>query len=191
MIGAAEAINRTMNAAVGFDLVIRTSQRADGEIGGAMFSRCQSYRYLLWRVWQPDLPLWSFGMLNPSTADHEVMDPTIKRCFFRASAGGAGGLIVWNLFAWRSTDPADMKQAGDPVGPANDTATLMAVRDCAKNIAGWGAHGDWRGRDIQVRRLLAMTNVPLCALDFTNAGQPKHPLYLSARLPALPWRYAA
>jgi hypothetical protein len=40
--------------------------------GGAIFSPCERYRYLLWRIWNPALPFWSFGMLNPSTADQLI-----------------------------------------------------------------------------------------------------------------------
>lgn len=159
------------------------------EGAGAAFSTCERYRYLLWRVWNPALPFWAFGMLNPSTADHLKLDPTITRCCKRAMAGGAGGLIVWNLFAWRATDPADMKRAADPVGRLNNLAMARAVQASALTIAGWGAHGSHLGRDAEVRRLLAMAGEPLHALAFTADGRPRHPLYLASHLKPEPWAY--
>lgn len=158
---------------------------------GAALSTCWRYRYLLWRIWDQSLPIWSFGMLNPSTADHLQLDPTVTRCCNRARAGGAGGLVVWNLFAWRDTDPAAMKRVFDPVGPANDMAIRIAVANSSLNVAAWGAHGDHREREYRVRAMLGALDVPLHALAFTSAGHPRHPLYLSLGLQPQPWRYWA
>jgi len=157
---------------------------------GAALSTCWCYRYLLWRIWEPSLPIWSFGMLNPSTADAFQLDPTISRCIDRARKGGAGGLVVWNLFAWRDTDPAAMKRAADPVGRVNDHAIRLAVEHSGLNIAAWGAHGTHNGRDASVRALLAGIKADLHALAFTKDGQPRHPLYLPAALVPQPWTYS-
>lgn len=162
-----------------------------GVRSGAIFSHDERYRFLLWRVWDANRPLWTFGMLNPSTADADVLDPTITRCLYRAMDGGAGGLIVWNLFAWRATDPRDMKAAEDPVGPNNDLYMLLGVRDAARNIVGWGNHGSHLNRDRYVRDLLAMTAVEVHALNITSQGQPQHPLYVSAATEPQPWSIAA
>lgn len=156
---------------------------------GAVFSQDEDFRYLLWRIWNPDLPFWSFGMLNPSTADHMKLDPTVKRCCLRALNGGAGGLIVWNLFAWRATDPAAMKRVADPIGPFNDDATRLAVAAASLNIAAWGSHGTHREREFRVRAMLGQDQVPLHALGFTATRLPRHPLYLSFELQPRPWRY--
>ena len=156
---------------------------------GAALSPCWRYRYLLWRVWDQSLPIWSFGMLNPSTADHVRDDPTITRCVNRAKRGGAGGLVVWNLFAWRDTDPSAMKRAADPVGPCNDLAIRIAVGNSGLNIAAWGAHGTHREREFRVRAMLGADYVPLSALAFTDAGHPRHPLYLAAGVQPRPWTY--
>ena len=189
-----DALPRLLDAAVPGGLVVRTGA-ADmiftDRARGAMFSRCDRYRYLLWRIWQPDLPFWTFGMLNPSTADHLQLDSTVRRCVDRAATGGAGGIVVWNLFAWRSTDPAAMKRADDPVGPANDGAIMFAVRDGAVNVAAWGVHGRHLGRADEVRELLAVAGVPLNALAFTTGGEPRHPLYLSSSVQPQPWSYVA
>lgn len=156
---------------------------------GAAFSTCWRYRYLLWRIWDESLPLWSFGMLNPSTADAFKLDPTVTRCTSRAQAGGAGGLVVWNLFAWRDTDPAAMKRATDPVGPANDQAIWLAVENSTLNIAAWGAHGTHRRRAFDVLAMLGGQAVPLHTLAFTKLGDPRHQLYLPADLQPQPWNY--
>ncbi len=185
---AREAMTGLLKASMYADVVI-SSGVDDG--AGAAFSQCERYRYLLWRIWNPDLPFWSFGMLNPSTADHLRLDPTVSRCCSRAQKGGAGGLIVWNLFAWRATDPVAMKRVADPVGAANDKAIKLAVAAADINIAAWGAHGVHRDRDRQVRKMLSAQGVALNALAFTADGQPRHPLYLAARLEPQPWKFCA
>lgn len=161
-----------------------------GALGaGAALSPCWRYRYLLWRIWDQSLPIWSFGMLNPSTADHQRNDPTITRCIGRAQRGGAGGLVVWNLFAWRETSPALMKQSREPIGLCNDDAIRVAVQNSALNIAAWGAHGTHRHREHAVRAMLGADQVPLHTLAFTWRGEPRHPLYLPSALQPQPWDY--
>lgn len=49
-------------------------------------------------------------MLNPSTADAEIDDPTITRCIGFAKSWGFGGLMVGNLWAYRATDPKELKK---------------------------------------------------------------------------------
>jgi hypothetical protein len=87
MIPARDALGAMLDGVKLADVKI-----ADGIAGdaGAVFSPCEGFRYLLWRVWNPARPFWSFGMLNPSTADHLQLDPTVTRCQTRATAGGAG-----------------------------------------------------------------------------------------------------
>ena len=149
--------------------------RALAESSGAVISACGRYRYRLWRRWS-DGPTCVFIMLNPSTADAESDDPTIRRCIGFAKREGCGGLVVANLFAFRATSPRDMMAADDPVGPENDNH-LRWCADLATGpvIAGWGAHGSFRGRDAAVRRML---DGKAMHLGLTAAGQPRHPLYL-------------
>jgi hypothetical protein len=66
-------------------------------------------------------------MLNPSTATEVQNDPTVERCERRARALGFGAFRVLNIFAWRATDPRDMRAAADPVGPENDAAILDSL----------------------------------------------------------------
>ena len=60
------------------------------------------YRYLLWREWNAKLPRLLWILLNPSTADERVDDPTLRRVLGFSRSYGFGGLEVVNLFALRS-----------------------------------------------------------------------------------------
>lgn len=146
---------------------------------GARFSKCERYRYALWRIWDATKPVATFVMLNPSTADEENNDPTIERCQRRAMALGMGGLRVANLFAWRSTDPAVLHGLDDPVGPENDDAIIEACRGAGVVICAWGTHGRLMNRGNTVSKLLIANDVQPMCLQVNSDGSPKHPLYVS------------
>lgn len=162
-------------------------QRAGDLFGnrGATFSPCKLYRYRLWRYWTGGNGLLNFLMLNPSTADEMVNDATVERCQRRAEAMGFAGLVVTNLFAFRTTFPSEMEAAADPVGPDNDAAILAAAREARMVICAWGEHGSHRGRAGHVRQLLA--GIKLHALRLNAGGQPAHPLYLPSSLEPAPF----
>ncbi|HEX7055121.1 MAG TPA: DUF1643 domain-containing protein [Burkholderiales bacterium] len=147
---------------------------------GAAFSPCRRWRYLLWRRWDETRPAANFLMLNPSTADEVRLDPSCTRARLYAERWGYGALIVTNLFAWRATDPREMKAAGDPVGRGNDRAILAAAREAAIVVCAWGNHGAHLERSQKVRQLLS--GIALHALRVNGSGEPAHPLYLPASL---------
>lgn len=144
----------------------------------AVISRCGTYRYRLDRVWDQGLPLVAFLMLNPSTADADQDDPTIRRCIGFAKSWGFGGLIVGNLFALRSTDPKALYEHPDPIGPDNDTHLVNIAQSARKVICAWGTHGAYRDRGREVGHRLEF--FPLAALKVTKDGHPGHPLYIAA-----------
>lgn len=144
----------------------------------ARFSPCGVYRYRLTREIAGGIGACTFVMLNPSTATAEVDDPTIRRCIGFARSWGFGRLVVVNLFALRSTDPAALSAHAEPIGPDNDAAIVEASLEATRVICAWGAHGSLRGRDAHVARLLLDRDVPLHALAVTKYGAPGHPLYL-------------
>jgi hypothetical protein len=151
--------------------------------GSAIFSDCQKYRYRLDRIWDVDLPPLAFGMLNPSTADHERNDPTIERCERRARTLGFGSLVVWNLFAYRATKPEILRKQSDPIGPENNffiQEILIENKNReGKVVVGWGAHGQFLQRHVEVMEIGRGMNIPFYCLGVTNGGQPRHPLYIS------------
>jgi hypothetical protein len=139
----------------------------------AVFSEDMRYRYELVRHWDLSKPRVAFILLNPSTADEEVNDPTIRRCIGFTKAWGFGGVTIVNIFALRSTDPNALYKDPDPVGPVNDY--YMEQTGHIRIVVAWGNHGLYRGRGDVVLHMLRM---PAFAFGLTRAGQPNHPLYL-------------
>lgn len=143
------------------------------------------YRYYLGRHWGDDIgdPTLAFIMLNPSTADGIEDDPTIRKCVGFARRLGYVGIVVHNLYAYRATDPADLRRAlrsgVDVVGPEtnNRLNVLMKARLRTGNgvVAAWGAHAP----NSRVNEVLAMRGSrALCHLGLTSKGVPRHPLML-------------
>lgn len=156
------------------------------------------YRYYLERDWTGALGYdgedWqprtaTFIMLNPSTADALVDDPTIRRCVGFARALGCTALWVGNLYNYRATKPADLWRAEDPVGGYQANSHLAAALWRAAEadspvIAAWGAHG----KPDRVAEVLALPHADrLTALRVTKSGAPEHPLYLPATARPVPW----
>jgi len=155
---------------------------------GERFSAYRLWRTLLWRSWNASQPVANFLMLNPSTADETVLDPTCARARGYAERWGYGALLVTNLFAWRATDPLAMRGEADPVGAGNDRAILRAAREAQLVVCAWGNHGAHLGRSAQVRGLLRAAGIALHVLRLNEDGEPAHPLYLPARLTPRRWR---
>lgn len=150
-----------------------------------ILSPCRTYRYTLWRDCG-GLAGDGYAMfigLNPSTADEVQDDPTIRRCVNFAKSWGYGALCMTNLFAFRATDPAQMKRAADPVGPDNDRYLVELARNASVVVAAWGTHGRFQGRDAVVRQLVP----DLHYLRLTEDKHPGHPLYLPAHLQPVRW----
>lgn len=147
----------------------------------ATISDCGMFRYQLSRRWGQGRPML-FVMLNPSTADASVDDPTIRKCIGFAQRNGCEAIEVVNLFAYRATDPRDLARAGYPIGPLNDDhiAAAAASTKCAGGIVvcAWGAHarGLYRANDVSIR--LAKICCEPHALKLLSDGTPAHPLML-------------
>ncbi len=156
---------------------------------GAVISPCGLYRYRLTRQWGNGEQTVAFVMLNPSTADADTDDPTLRRCIGFAKAWGFGSLRVVNLFAYRATDPRQMRKAADPVGRDNPMHLDEALRDCQRIVAAWGNDGLYRDRgDMFTFSFYKARRDDLLCFGTTNLGQPKHPLYLPANASLIPLR---
>lgn len=140
----------------------------------AVLSEDRQYRYRLTRTFDVENPTLAFLMLNPSTADETDDDPTIRRCLGYAKDWGYGTLVVGNLFAYRTSDPEDLRDVGDPIGPDNDDHLRAICHEADRVIVAWGTDGDLLDRE---REVVEMLDADLYALDTTKHGHPNHPLY--------------
>jgi hypothetical protein len=150
--------------------------------GGATFSDCGQYRPLLWRDW-PEAAnsghvLW-IGM-NPSTADGDVDDPTVRReCDFTA-AWGFGSYRKCNVMDFRATQPKALLQPGvAPRSEINLKTIVEQARSAELVILAFGSlHKKLRHYGEDVVSTLEAEGIRAMCLGVTANGSPKHPLYL-------------
>ncbi len=170
-------------------MITRTHIKGDAP-SVASYSDCERYRYALTRTWDPKGKRVLFVMLNPSQATEVHNDPTVERCERRARALAFGAFQVTNIFAWRDTDPCQMRKAANPVGPENDAVILEGTDWADQIIAAWGIHGAYLDRGPQVAALLRGTGKPLYSLGLSKHGHPKHPLYIRYSQQPILWKAA-
>jgi hypothetical protein len=155
----------------------------------ALFSDDGLYRYRLTRTLGKGEGTILFIMLNPSTANDDINDPTVERCERRARDLGYAKLIVVNLFALKSTDPKNLRKHEDPIGGCNDEIILLEAMRADLVVCAWGTYGDLYGRGIKVRDVLIDAGVKLHCLVVNKNGTPKHPLYVRRDLNPILWRF--
>lgn len=148
----------------------------------AKFSDCGRYRYALSEIWDRDLPLVMFLMMNPSVAGIEHADPTLIRTGRYARAWGYGGQLVGNIHAYRLTESKLLAKVQEPVGPKNDATLLHMAKKAEIVVLAYGLPPmPLRARAATVVQMLGAT-VKLKYLALTKDGTPKHPGRLSRTL---------
>lgn len=159
----------------------------------ALISPCGKYRYWLTRNIESLFPSSSciiWVMLNPSTADASLDDPTIRKCIGFTKRLRCKKLVVINLFAFRATHPKELKKAEDPFGPDNEDwqhSILTRMADTPNRIiAAWGIHGTLLNAGDDFKSILTEKNKPAWCLGLTKNGQPKHPLMVPYDTPLVP-----
>lgn len=163
----------------------------------AEISKDGLYRYTLTRKWEHSSTALSIVMLNPSTADADLDDPTIRRCIGFSKSHGYGGIQVVNLYAYRATNPKVLKTVTDPVGPENDAWLTRVLKYSAywqaPVLCAWGANA----ASERVDRFLDLAQdiadqsgiyPGLVHLGLTKAGAPRHPLYIAGSTEFSTWR---
>jgi len=145
----------------------------------AVLSEDQVYRYRLERRWSQSGKTVAFICLNPSTADAEIDDPTVRKCMRLARRWGGGRLVIGNLFAFRSTDPKNLYKCAEPIGSENDVWLKKIVEESDILVAAWGTNGSHLNRN---KEILNLFSEKFHALKLTKDGHPSHPLYLAESL---------
>lgn len=145
----------------------------------AMLSYDKKHRYHLFRFWDLTKPSIVFIMLNPSTADEEKDDPTIRKCVQYAKNWGYGLLFVVNLFSYRTTDPSVLKKADKTKNEYTDMYISQIANNAKKVICAWGSSLKVEDRVAEVKNQILCD---LYALKINKDGNPTHPLFLKGNL---------
>lgn len=164
--------------------------------GLATISDDGKYRYVLRRKWDGhpwfghNKPYLVWIMLNPSTADAFLNDPTITRCIDFTKQFGYTRLVVINLYARRATKPENLWPLSEAqrIGPHNHIHIRKALRTATQQFApvicAWGT----KAPEARIKELLSYPEAnKFHCLSITKGGQPGHPLYLPKANKLQPW----
>lgn len=160
-------------------------QSAPERVGGAVsavLSADGKYRYILTREMEPlakPQRSLTWVMLNPSTADAEKDDPTIRRVRSFSLAWGATRFAVVNLYAFRATKPADLPASMEERhGPEWEYWTTRAIGEADGVMFAWGAHPSAVEGAAALEALYLQLGKGIMCLGRTKHGAPRHPLYV-------------
>lgn len=141
-----------------------------------IFSDDRKYRYVLIHEWDSAAPKLMAVGLNPSIANEFQLDNTLRKLKSYCTNWGFGGFYMLNLFAFRATDPTDMKLAALPIGKYNDKYLIGYAGISDKILLMYGKHGKFLNRDSAVTALLPISK--LYYLKLNKDATPAHCLYL-------------
>lgn len=154
---------------------------------GALISMCEKYRFQLWRIWDDSLPKVLFVMHNPSKADANVNDPTVKRCIGFAKSWGYGGIYIGNISAYRATNPKDLNDI--PVHELFVKSNMQNIKwmaeKCSLHVLAHGVpHKKLRP---WVTYSYDLNHIKFHVIEMTKSGFPGHPLFLKSNLVPVPY----
>ena len=133
------------------------------------------YRYALTRRWKtPGLGIM-WIMLNPSTADANEDDNTIRKIVKISKNHGFGMLMVCNMYAYRATKSEELFKDNkiDYIGERNDMFILDFSMNASCVIIACGA----KAKKERIREVLKILNRKTYCLGYNKNGTPVHPLY--------------
>ena len=143
--------------------MVKISRSAD-------ISNDKKERFSLSRIWDSKKPKVLYIMLNPSYADDELDDPTIKRLIFFSKKFKFGGFYVTNLFTQITPYPKELNM-DNHLKKKNLKIISELIKKSNSIVYAWGNLVN------EPRELLSIVKNPLCFKKNLN-GTPRHPLYL-------------
>ena len=158
-------------------------------VANTRFNPSRSHRYTLFRYWAEPTRYCAFIGMNPSGADESQLDRTVNRCCEFAKRWGYPSLYMLNAFGLRATNPKELYESADPVGPENDRWIAEIASRADRVVVAWGTPGSHLGRAEQVEAILrkvCRTEKVLCFGRNQN-GTPVHPLYQSYEKALVPY----
>lgn len=148
----------------------------------AIISPCGLYRYRLDRTVAMEGPVYAFFGINPSTADANLDDATVRKWIGFAKRWGASRFIVGNVFAYRATNVQELATVADPFGDEIGDHTSDIIAEADVLVPCWGVVSKVPPKlqfafDVLMDALLS-SGKPVQHFGLTASGDPKHPLML-------------
>lgn len=163
--------------------------------GSAIISDCGLYRYRLERHGLAGSGAVAWIMVNPSTADADQDDATIRKVIGFTNRLGGGWAVVGNKFAYRATDISALKTVRDARGPENNAHLERIMGDAPTVIVAWGPLAKLpkhlRNRWRTICDVADRAGVRLMCLGTAQDGHPRHPLMLAYDTPLIEWKRPA
>ena len=161
-------------------------------MGSAILSACKAYRYSLSRdICNTGGMVIAYIGINPSTADADIDDHTVRKWFGFAERNNAKRFIVGNAFALRSTDVKGLLDSEDPIGVDNDKYLSKIIEEADLLVPCWGSRrktpNALHQRFDDILSMLASSGKPVMCLGTTKSGDPKHPLMLPYSTELVPY----
>lgn len=156
----------------------------------AVMSDCARYRYRLDRdvdnlALDPvDAPVLFIG-INPSTADADHDDATIRKMTGFVRRWGFTRFMVANVFPYRATNVKALRKLDAPTAMGSDNYTHLRgmLDECGFVVPCWGQMDKVpKHLTFQMTRMLAIlmfVKKPVLTFGLNHDGSPKHPLMLS------------
>lgn len=163
----------------------------------AIISACGRYRYRLEREVQQEGKVFAFFGINPSTADADLDDATVRKWRGFAMRNGCSRFIVGNAFSYRATDVRQLDIANrnhiKVQGDKHWEHLHAIINDADVLVPCWG---DSKKVDRNLRPLIggllgiiAMSGKPVLHFGLTAGGDPKHPLMLGYDTKLIEWSF--
>lgn len=162
----------------------------DGVEGDAEFSECGRYRPWLSRTWDDPSDRGGYALwigMNPSVAEADLDDPTIRREMAFTKAMGLSRYVKCNVMDYRATNPKALLAVA-PRSADNLVCILRHAEYADRVILAFGAlPKKLRRYADDAVAALRRANIETWCMGKTAGGAPRHPLYLPGSAQLEPW----
>jgi len=148
-----------------------------------MVSDDGDHLYAVQRSWAGNTKKLCVIGLHPSTADPDEDTDLIRRAINFAKSYGFSGVVIVNLFAYRTNDFGTietMEALAKAVGPKNLKTIKGAASKCDGVFAMWGEGGNHADRARMTSRML-INELGYVVMHNSGQATPEYPLILAKR----------